>query len=61
MVMAYASTMVAKDQNISTARDKSDFNRIDKKSIGSVIQMVIMPFANFLLNKKMNLMRMFVT
>ena len=54
--MAYASTMVAKDQNISTARDKSDFNRIDKKSIGSVIQMVIMPFANFLLNKKMNLM-----
>ena len=53
---AYASTMVAKDQNISTARDKSDFNRIDKKSIGSVIQMMIMPFANFLLNKKMNLM-----
>ena len=53
---AYASTMVAKDQNISTARDKSDFNRINKKSVGSVIQMVVMPFANFLLNKKMNLM-----
>ena len=52
---AYASTMVAKDQNVSTKRDKSDFNRLNSSQVAAVIQMLVMPFANFLLNKKINL------
>lgn len=52
---AYASLMVAKDQNISTKRDKSDFNRLNSSQAAAVIQMLVMPFANFLLNKKINL------
>jgi hypothetical protein len=52
---AYASTMVAKDQNVSTKRDKSDFNRLNSSQAAAVIQMLVMPFANFLLNKKINL------
>ena len=52
----YASLMVSKDQNISTSRDKSEFRRINSSQAAQVIQMLVMPFANFLLNKKMNLM-----
>jgi len=52
----YASLMVTKDQNISTSRDKSEFRNLNSGQIASVIQMVAMPFANFLINKKLNLM-----
>jgi hypothetical protein len=52
----YASLMVTKDQNISTSRDKSEFRNMNSGQIASVMQMLIMPFANFLINKKLNLM-----
>jgi hypothetical protein len=52
---AYSSLMVAKDQNISSKRDASNFNNLNKGKFGSVIQMIVMPFANFMINKKMNM------
>lgn len=52
----YASLMVTKDQNISTSRDKSEFRNLNSGQIASVMQMLVMPFANFLINKKLNLM-----
>lgn len=52
----YASLMVTKDQNISTSRDKSEFRNMNSGQIASAIQMLVMPFANFLINKKLNLM-----
>ena len=52
----YASLMVTKDQNISTSRDKSEFRNMNSGQIAAAIQMLVMPFANFLINKKLNLM-----
>ena len=52
---AYSSLMVAKDQNISSKRDASNFNNLNKGKFGSVVQMIIIPFANFMINKKMNM------
>jgi len=52
----YASLMFTKDQNISTSRDKSEFRNMNSGQIASAIQMLVMPFANFLINKKLNLM-----
>ena len=52
----YATLMVTKDQNISTSRDKSEFRNMNSGQVAQFIQMIVMPFANFLINKKLNLM-----
>lgn len=52
----YATLMVTKDQNISTSRDKSEFRNLNSGQVAQFVQMIVMPFANFLINKKLNLM-----
>ena len=51
----FADQMTVKDQNINSRRDKSRINEMTKGSALNLVKMVAMPFANFLLNKKMNL------
>jgi len=52
---AYADQMTIKDQNLNTRRDKSKLNEMTKGTVFNMVKMIAMPFANFLLNKKMNL------
>ena len=52
----YASQMVVKDQNISTSRERAQFANMTQGKIDGIMKMIVMPFANFLLNKKLNLM-----
>lgn len=55
MAATYASQMVTKDQNMNVSRDKSEFNSLSQNQAAAILQMIIMPFANFLLNKKLNM------
>jgi len=52
---SYADQMTVKDQNINTRRDKSKLNSMATGTAMTMVKMVVMPFANFLLNKKQNL------
>lgn len=52
----WASMMVSKDQNISSGRDRSRFGRYTKGNAIGILKMVGIPFIDFLMNKKMNMM-----
>jgi len=52
----YASLMVSKDQNISTGRDASKFNRSTGGISIGLVKSFMIPFVDFLMNKKMNMM-----
>ena len=52
----YASLMVSKDQNISTGRDASKFNRSTGGIAIGLVKSFMIPFVDFLMNKKMNMM-----
>jgi hypothetical protein len=52
----YASLMVSKDQNISTSRDASKFSRATGGVAVGLIKQFMIPFIDFLMNKKMNMM-----
>ena len=52
----YASLMVSKDQNISTGRDASKFSRSTGGISIGLIKSFMIPFVDFLMNKKMNMM-----
>lgn len=51
----FADQMTIKDQNINSRRDKSRINEMTGGSALNLVRMIAMPFANFLLNKKMNM------
>ena len=51
----YASLMVAKDQNISTSRDRSKFGRYTRGTVMGLVKTLAIPFIDFLMNKKMNM------
>ena len=51
----FAEQMTTKDQNINTRRDKTRVNEVMRGQVMQVVKMVVMPFANFLYNKKLNL------
>lgn len=52
----YASLMVSKDQNISTSRDASKFSRATGGIAVGLVKQFMIPFIDFLMNKKMNMM-----
>jgi len=51
----WAAQMVAKDQNISTSRDRSKFGRYTRGNAMGMLKLFGIPFIDFLMNKKMNM------
>ena len=51
----WASAMVAKDQNISTGRDRSKWGRYTKGNVMGLAKLATIPFIDFLMNKKLNM------
>jgi hypothetical protein len=51
----WASAMVAKDQNISTGRDRAKFGRYTRGTTMGLVKLFVIPFIDFLMNKKLNM------